>query len=259
MNLSAQVQLQDNFAKSIRWSLIAHGIFGALLVFRAVFYPSEAIFIQRAIRVDMVGLPAKSQTLPNIPNPAKPLATPAAVKPPEATPAPALKKLPDAKKPAAKSIDPKKLDLRKSTAEEDAIKRLQAFKKLAEMSKQRPQPDAQTKPSPPVRGSVLAAGSSVTGLNKIDYDSYLEKLDDKVKTNWNLPSLLKNQNLTATIVVYIDGSGNITKKILKKSSGNSVFDEKCLESIERSGPFESPPSKLANILAVDGIEFGFPE
>ncbi len=252
MSFSVLIQPQDDFSKSIRWSLLGHIIVGALLVFRAVFFPSEVIHVQHAIRVDMVGLPAKSQTLPNVP---KPVATPADLKLPPPAPIPIAmpKKLPDVSK-----MDPKKIDLRKAkSAEEDAIKRLEAFKKLAEMSKARAQ--AHATPAAPIRGAVLAAGSSITGLNKIDYDSYLDRLDEKVKSNWNLPSLLKNQNLTASVMVYIDSSGNIVKKQIKKSSGNSVFDEKCLESIERSGPFESPPSKLTNILAVDGIEFGFPE
>ncbi len=244
----AQLHPQDEFAKYVRWSVIGHVILGAFLILRAVFYPSEPILIQRAIRVDMVGLPTKSQTLPTTP---KPLATPAPAKLPEPKPIATPKKLPDVKK-----LDPKKVDLRKSkTAEDDAIKRLEAFKKLAEMTKAK----SQAKPEAPVRGAVLAAGSSITGLNKIDYDDYLDKLDEKVKSNWNLPSLLKNLNLTATVMVFVDGSGNVIKKEIKKSSGNSVFDEKCLESIDRSAPFESPPSKLANILAVDGIEFGFPE
>ena len=252
MNVPAQLNTQDDFAKYIRWSLIGHVIVACLMIFRAVFFPSEAIFIQHAIHVDMVALPTKSQALPVAA--VKPKEVPAEVKLPEPKAVPAPKKLPDVKK-----LDPKKVDLRKSTtAEDDAIKRLEAFKKLAEMSKAKSKSQSQAKAAP-VRGAVLAAGSSVTGLNKLDYDDYLEKLNDKVKSNWNLPSLLKSQNYSATVMVYIDSSGNVTKKEIKKSSGNSVFDEKCLESVDRSAPFEGPPSKLTNILAVDGIEFGFPE
>ncbi len=250
MNMPVQIRYQDDFSKCIRWSLVGHFVVAAFMIFRAVFYPSVPIFIQRAIRVDMVALPTKSQF---IANPSTPVPIPVEVKLPEPIAPPVTKKLPDVKK-----IDPKKIDLKKSTtAQDDAIKRLQAFKKLAEMSKAKEPIPA--KSATPIRGSVLAAGSSITGLNKIDYNDYLEKLDDKIKSHWNLPSLLKNQSFTATVMVYIDGSGNITKKVLAKSSGNSVFDEKCLEAIEHSSPFDRPPEKLANILAVDGIEFGFPE
>ncbi len=251
MNAPAQLYPQDNFAKYIRWSLIAHVVLLALFIVRAVFYPSEPILIQHAIRVDMVALPTKAQVVTTLPSEPKKVET---QKPEEPKPVAIPKNiLPDVKK-----MDPKKIDLRKSTTtEEDAIKRLEAFKKLADMSKS----ESHTKPEAPapVRGAVLSPGSSLTGLNKIDYDDYLDKLNEKVKTNWNLPSLLKNRNLTATIMVYIDSSGNILKKIVKKSSENSVFDEKCIEAIERAGPFEKPPSKLTSILEVDGIEFGFPE
>jgi len=259
MNVPAQLHPSDDFVKCIRWSFIAHVILLGLMVLRAAFYPSESIVVQRAIRVDMVGLPEKSQVVSPIPEQAS--KTKSAEKPTEKA---ELKPTQVAKKalPEVKNIDSQKLDLRKTkSAEEDALKRLEAFKKLAEMSKASAQ-NNQAKaapPAPPIRGDVLAAGAAIGGLNKIDYDSYLEKLDEKVKSNWNLPRLLKNQNLAATIVVYIDGNGNILKKEVKKSSGNSVFDEKCVESVVRSAPFDPPPLKLSNILAVDGIELGFPE
>ncbi len=250
MYAPAQLHPEDNFAKYIRWSAIGHVVVLALFIMRTVFYPSEPILIQHAIRVDMVGLPTKTQAATILPSEPKAKAAP---KPAEPKPLPVTKKvLPDVKK-----LDPKKVDLRKSsTAEDDAIKRLEAFKKLAEMSKAKSQPKAAAEP---IRGAALSPGSSLVGLNKIDYDDYLDKLNEKVKANWNLPSLLKNRELTATVMVYINSSGNIAKKEIKKSSGNSVFDEKCLEAIDLSGPFESPPSKLTNILAVDGVEFGFPE
>jgi TonB family protein len=254
MTVPIQLHSTDPFAKYIRLSFFAHLIFAALLIFRAVLFPSEPILIQRAIRVDMVGLPPKSQAITSLPAPPQP-APKAVDKPAEPKPAPA----PIAKKelPIVKKLEPEKIDLRKTKrAEEDAFKRLAAFQKLAEMSKSRAKNEA--KPQP-VRGDVLAAGSSITGLNKIDYDDYLEKLDDKLKSNWNLPSLLKNRNYKATVVVFVDSNGNILKKEVKKSSGNQVFDEKCLEAVDRSAPFDAPPLKLRNILQVDGIEFGFPE
>ena len=255
MNVPIQLHSTDPFAKYIRLSFFAHLIFAALLIFRAVLFPSEPILIQRAIRVDMVGLPPKSQTITSLPAPPQPapkaVEQPAEPKPAE--PAPAAKKA----LPVVKKLEPEKIDLRKTKrAEDDAFKRLAAFQKLAEMSKARAK--AEVKPQP-VRGDVLAAGSSITGLNKIDYDDYLEKLDDKLKSNWNLPSLLKNRNYKASVVVYVDSSGNILKKEVRKSSGNAVFDEKCLEAVDRSAPFDAPPLKLRNILQVDGIEFGFPE
>ena len=104
MNAPTQLHPHDNFAKYIRWSVVTHAVIFSLIIFRAVFYPSEPIFIQHAIRVDMIALPTKSQFIPIAPKPA----APEFVEP---------KALPVPKKvlPIIKKVDPKKIDLRKST------------------------------------------------------------------------------------------------------------------------------------------------
>lgn len=257
MNINQLIHPNDRFFKSLRASVVAHIVLLLFLIIKASFFAGEPIKFQNAIRVDMVALPDKI----------KPQAeAPPAIAKTETTKAPAETKESTSKTlPNIKKIDPTKVNLDKSkTKEDDALKALEALRKLKEMSKSNTPPSAkaanETKTSKQVfKGEVLSPGSAISGLNKIDYDSYLGDLDNKVKNNWSLPKFLAQKQLSASIMIFIDKNGQLVKKYIKRSSGNSLFDEKCMLAVENSAPFDPPPYKLEAILETDGIELGFPE
>ncbi|MCM2281557.1 MAG: TonB C-terminal domain-containing protein, partial [Bdellovibrionaceae bacterium] len=138
-------------------------------------------------------------------------------------------------------------------------KRLEALRNLEEeASKTKATTVAASQPAP-VRGNVLSAGSSLTGLAKLENDSYLTDLDEHVKQHWHLPNFLANAGFSATVALFIDERGAVIKKELVKSSGNPIYDQTVLAAIEKSAPFPAPPAKLVNIFAVDGVRLGFPD
>jgi colicin import membrane protein len=261
----------DRFKAGLTYSLGFHAVLLAVLVVRAVFYPHEALKLQHAIRVDMVSLPDKTpQKLPSAPaaaEPPKPVTKPADV-------------LPDVKpdvKPQTKPVlpktkpvePPKKAISLKHTAREQsaALKRLEAMSRLEKLNKQETataaaktatERAAEVKAAV-VKGNVLSAGSSLSGLSKAEHDDYIDSLDQRIKDHWNLPAWLANANFKARVTVYLDSRGVVIKKVLSANSGNAVFNEKCMAAIDQASPFPPPPARLVTIFAVDGFEVGFPE
>lgn len=247
---------QDEFSRGILISIAAHFVLMCFLIFKAVFYPSEPIRMERAIRVDMVGLPDKRAQLP-------------AEAKTEAPPAPAIEEKPkpepraeaQPEKVALPKPEPKKteaIDLKKTkTAQTSALKRLEALKRLQGSQK----PNVETKPSnnAPIKGNALSPGSSLTGIAQLEHDDYITSIDDKIKEKWLLPAYLENANFKARVVVYLDSRGAVTKIVMTESSPNQVFNDKCMEAIRNAAPFPPPPDRLVNIFAVDGFEVGFPE
>ena len=251
-------QPQDDFSKGILVSIGLHFVLIALMIFKAVLYPSEPLRMERAIRVDMVGLPEKRAELPAE---AKAQAPPAPVIEEKPQPKPEAKEAPQPEKVALPKQEPKKseaIDLQKTKdTQSNALKRLEAMKRLQGGSK----PVENPKPgnTAPIKGNAISPGTSLTGIAKLEHDDYIVSLDDKIKQQWNLPAWLANGNFKARVVVYLDNRGFVTKMVMTQQSPNPVFNEKCMEAIQRAAPFAPPPDRLVNIFAVDGFEVGFPE
>ncbi len=246
----------DGLGRHLGMSVALHLCVLALLTLRAVFYPTEPLVLERAIRVDMVGLPDKQAKLPPTKAEAKPEPKPEPKVEPKPEPAkPDKVVLPDKPKPPTDSV---KINLDKAKAKQDsALKRLEALRRLeAEAAANKAKPAA----APAlVKGNELSPGSSLTGIAKLENDGYLTSIDSHVKRHWDVPNFLANANLSASIVIYLDERGNVIKKRMVRSSGNQIFDQTVLSAIEKASPFPTPPRKLVNIFMVDGIQLGFPE
>lgn len=252
-------QTQDDFSKGILISIGLHFVLLALFIFKAVFYPTDPIRMERAIRVDMVGLPEKRMELPAEMKTEAPPAPMPETKP-ETKPEPKVEP-PQPEKVALPKPEPKKpeaIDLKKTKdTQSNALKRLEALKRLQAASK--PSDNTKTPNTAPIKGNAISPGTSLTGIAKLEHDDYITALDDKIKQHWNLPAWLANANLKARVVVYLDSRGFVTKMDMSVPSPNPVFNEKCMEAIQNAAPFPPPPSRLVNIFAVDGFEVGFPE
>ncbi len=251
--------IDDEISKALRLSIAFHGFLFVVLVVRAVFMPTEILRSEQAIRVDMVALPDKQATLP-VEQPK------AESKPEPPPPEPVQESKPD-KKPeplpvkveAKPKIDTNKINLEKTKkAQELAVKRLQA---LAQVEEQLKAEKSKTKVEPrknaPIKGNEKVAGNSLSGIARLDFDSYDASLDAHVKKYWALPEWLRNAKLRMRVKIYIDASGNLLKKQIISESKNPMFNERVLDAIERATPFPHPPAGLVNFMSVEGVELNF--
>ena len=236
---------QDNIDKELPKMVIAsislHVTIVCLFTIKILFFPNEAINYQAAVRVDLVSLPDKQLDVPPANETSAP--KPEVAKPIEPKP-----------EPKSEKKDLTKIDLKKKQSK--ALEQLKALQSLEDEIKKSNENEKKTRP---IKGNVLAAGSSVKGLNKLDYDAYIGDIDKQIKANWILPEWLANAGLRARVLVKIDEHGYVVKKDLILSSKNPTYDTLVMEAIDRSSPFPAPPGKLVNLVGIDGIIFQFPD
>jgi colicin import membrane protein len=248
-----------SFKPALVKSAIAHVAIALLLTIRAYIFPNEPLRIESAIRVDIVGLPEKSQSLP--PQIETPQAE--AAKPEVATettknlpPIETAKPAPEKKPPVV--LKPKKPDPKKQRKEqESALKRLQALAKLDQLARAEAAQKALTaakNAQATVRGNQISKGNSLSGLTRLDHAKYLDELEAQVKSQWRPPKFLATANLRVRVVLLIDSNGSIIKKSIVQSSGNSVFDESAIQAIEAAQPLKAPPETLQGLLSTQGVE-----
>lgn len=113
--------------------------------------------------------------------------------------------------------------------------------------------------SAPAKPRIIAAGSALTGLDKLQANSYLQEIDKSIKEYWTLPQWLMNKPLKAQALVKFNLQGQIISSVIISSSGNSSYDQYCLQAISKAAPFPSVPDKLSEKFSVDGVVIGFPE
>lgn len=261
---------EEKLSRGIGVSFVIHGIILLLFTINAVFFTSEQIDFSQAVRVDIVGLPDKAP--PKIEAPAKPEAKPELPEKPvdkpvekaaEKTPPPPSPKPESVKVPKAdegvnlekvKSKQQSALEKLKAMAALDKIKTEVESEKRKEAAKGKSDEGGQK-----VKGNILSPGTSLTGLAKLQHETYAVDLDAHIKQHWALPEWLAKRELKAQARVQIDSRGNILGRKIVKSSGNPSYDEEVLATIDRSAPFPAPPEKFIAIVSVDGILIGFPE
>jgi colicin import membrane protein len=240
----------------LKISLIVHIVLLAFFTVDAVFFTDEPIAFDQAIRVDMVGLPDKI--------PAKAPPAPEAKSPKAETPKPEAVAKPEPPKPVAipKVKDPDAINLQKTKSKEKAA--LQKLKQMEALEKIKDEMTNESKKKAAAaiaayKGNELSAGSELTGINKLQADTYLADVNQHMRQYWSLPEYLKHRNLEASVLVRFDQNGNILSKSIAKSSGNPVYDEVVLAAIEKSSPVPPPPAKFVKISTVQGFLFRFSE
>ncbi len=257
------------------FSFVAHAALLAFLILRTVFFESDAVDYQSAIRIDMVALPDKELSQPAAPAEIPKAETPA----PEIKPVPVevtrpTETLPE-KKPVideeaiklsknkkAEDEKKKKIEDRKKREALDRIKKMSALESIkSSVETERIEKivgQSETKPKA-YKGNVLNAGTELTGIHKIQHENYVALIDRQIKENWTLPQWMANKDFKAQALLKIDQNGNIIYNQIFKSSGNPNYDDVVLETIKKSGPFPKPPEKFSAILSERGVLIGFPE
>ena len=85
-----------------------------------------------------------------------------------------------------------------------------------------------------------------SGSGSSEHDSYRAKLESHIKKFWVLPSGydFQDQDIKVEVSVSLNSIGNMNKTQVVKSSGNSVFDDFALTTLENASPFPPPPKSL---------------
>ncbi len=234
--------LPSKLGEGVGASLLFHVVVVAAFTVKFIFFPDVPLSLESAIRVDIVGLPDKMQEIP-----APQIAPP--ITPPKETAPPVTEKMPD--KP--KQDDAINLNKTKSKQNEalDKLKKLSAIEQIKKSL------ESESKPAQ-IKGNVISAGTSLTGVNKLQHDQYQSLLNDHVKQHWAAPEWLSNKKLKARALVKFDQSGILIEKKIIISSGNSEFDALALTALEKSTPLPAPPEKFLDIVRYNGVvvEFG---
>jgi colicin import membrane protein len=244
-----------DFSKSFITSALLHVALLFIVLTRVLFAPTNIpLEIRHAIRVDVVGLPDKIMEAP--------APTPVAAPPPAVT-APKVHELPKKEAPPkletkpTVNINAKKADLAKN--QKKALEQLKAMDALERIKSEVSAEKRREKIGQIIKGARVNQGTSLTGLEKIDFDRYFDQMESHLREHWNLPQWLEDASFKAQALVVLDENGNVIRKQLVKSSGNSVFDANVLDAIDKSSPFPAPPQRLQGVLSTRGVVFNFPE
>lgn len=250
---------QDSFAAFIISSLLLHGIVLTLLTVKILFFPASVDEHKQAVRIDVVALPEKQTELPKPPTskpevakeePPKPEVKPDPPKP-KPKPKPKIPKpKPKPMLPKPKKPDPEKV----KDEQESALDRLKALQKLKDQKK-----DQNPIKKIEYKGNQISKGNSLTGIEKLHHDNYLDSLDGHIRNYWNLPEWLANGNLKASIILFIDKNGGVINKVFVLKSGNDLFDQQVIGTIDKANPLPAPPANLVDYYTTKGIELRFPE
>ena len=249
------------FNQGIIVSFAVHAIIASIFILQVVFLSQSPIDISQAIRVDMVGLPDKLK--PNeMPTKVEQIL--------KEKPSPEEKVAETAKPSEEKKLLPKKeiktesdsINLKKTKQKQKlAVEKLKAQSAIEKMRQETLDEDRLKKKTTagPTKGRVISAGSALSGLDKLQNDNYLLTLDAHVKQYWVLPQWLRNKPYKARVLVKFDGNGRILSSQIAQSSGQSTYDEYCLQAIEQASPFPKFSEKFSEKYSKDGVIFGFPE
>ena len=255
----------DSFSKYITISIVFHLIVLVFLTVRVLFFPDQSLDYQKSVRIDVVALPDKIQAKPapeaqvQKPEPvakkeeAKPKKTPKPKPEKKSEPKKVVVEKPKAKKKEAPK--PKKEEVVENSKEEQdsAIARLKAMQKLRAK-----QAEEETQKQD-FKGNAVSKGNALTGLEKLQHESYLSTLDSHIRNHWNLPEFLAVGNLKASVLLLISKDGTIRSKSFIVKSGNSQFDQHVLGTLEKANPLPAPPKDLVDFFANKGVEIRFPE
>lgn len=259
----------EDISKPFLLSLLAHLALVLLLTVKSVFFPEQEEVYQPALRVDIVSLPDKinphdlqeqihkpSEEV-NPPEPAKePPPLPEVPKPPktEVSKSPSKEKV-DLVLKADKNKKEEKLN---SSQAIEKLKKKMAIDKIKEEIKQKERQDLKQK-LVQYKGNVLAPGTELTGIAKLQHESYLGQIDRHVKQYWSLPEWLARGDFKARVKIFIDARGLLLKAELTSTSGNASYDDVVMETVRKAVPYPAPPEKFRDIMSVGGMILGFPE
>lgn len=253
------------FEKGFGFSLALHSIILSFFFIKFIFFSKPLIDISQAISVNIETLQNNSPE--KIESSTEDKKLPPKIQ--EPLQEPLIEKIRDNPKetPQTTKLEtkPDSINLNKVKARQKAA--LNKLKKSAalEKIKQALKNDSiaslklQEKRAQASRPRIIAAGSALSGLDKLQSNNYLLEMDQNIKQFWLLPQWLINKPLKAQVLVKFNPQGQILLTKIISSSGNSSYDQYCLQAITKAAPFPKVPDKLTEKFSMDGVIIGFPE
>ena len=249
---------RDDFKKSLGVSLTLHGLLLLIAIIKVTFYSKPLIDLSQAISVSIAESPNSSTS--KLPEKVDPVAAPPTPATPETKEAKVEPKPPKEKIAATKNATKEEINLSKVKNKQKAafekIKKMSAIEKIKEdLAKESSKKSGKSGP----RNIIIKAGTPLTGIEKIEATDYLQSLDYSIKQFWTLPQWLAVKKLKAQVLVKFNTAGQLLSAKIILSSGNSSYDNYCLEAINKAAPFPKVPEKFSEKFSVDGMVVGFPE
>jgi colicin import membrane protein len=103
---------------------------------------------------------------------------------------------------------------------------------------------SQTKTAPASSTSSKSQGNAGGGSGNLIESKYFASITNKLLQHWALPeSLEQNPDLRAIVVVTINKDGTIADRFFENKSGNRLFDQFVIRTIEAAAPL--PPIPVA--------------
>ena len=255
---------QDDFSKALALSAIFHLFVIVFFIIKFLVFSKPLIDLSQAISVNISDLSTNNKLPEKYEAPA-PIAKEEPAPEKEVKPAPPVAPPKKAEKLPVKVTPPPEketINLSKVKSKQkqalDKIKQMSALDKIQqEVTEDTKRDKAAAKKA--ARSRMVSAGSPLTGLDKIEAAQYLQLLDARIKESWTLPQWLISKNLKAQVLVKFNTLGQIMTTKLLLSSGNSTYDNYCLQAITNAAPFPKAPDKFSEKFSVDGLIVGFPE
>ncbi len=245
-------------------SIALHGGLFAAIVAVSVFGDSRPPTPMQKPVLVRLGTPRPKEWLPRkptappVPPAAKeaPVATPGekvAPAPPSPTPTPPKPEAkPDAKKAAA---TPAAAPATQAAAPRDAKQDSKA--KLDDIMK-RFQTGAVAGPAEDLPGQL--DGHADGDAEHAEGEAYYALLIKRVEDQYKVPATISERErmyLNATVRIFIERNGRISRSEIVKGSGNGVYDGAVEAAIQRASPVPPPPDHLVRTLARDGVDLNF--
>jgi TonB family protein len=245
----------NEFKKALGVSFIAH--FALLCAFLIQFFVFKSSYIDltQAINVNIGNVVESDRLPPKVVTPAE-----EAAELPQKTEKEFEKITKD--KPIQNLPKPEEIDLKKSKKnQKNALKELKKISAIEKIKNDLKKNALKQNLVALARSNkhIIAAGAPLTGLAKLEANSYLVAIDKSIKLNWTLPQWLINKPLKARVHIRISPTGALLEKQIVDSSGNSGYDSQCLEAIDKALPFPKVPEKLIEKFRTEGVIVGFPE
>lgn len=254
------METEEKLLPYLKVSVLLHiAVFFAFTI-HTLFFIETPIQYEKAIRVDLIGLPDKVQEAPPAPEAPAPVKAEEKTEPkiePKAPPE-VVKLPPKPKEPDAISLQ-KTMQINKNKQKSalEKLKQMEALDSIKDDLEKDKKNAAAAAAKIKYKGNAISPGTELTGINKLQADTYIDDVYKHMLKHWTLPEYLKKRKFRTDVLVKFDENGLILEKITVKSSGNAAFDEFVLAAIQKSSPVPAPPVKFVRISSIQGFLFRF--
>lgn len=183
-----------------------------------------------------LGRPRDAKLLPRRDSPPPAAAAPVAVSKPSTSASPSTPSAPKKREPTRQELMQRAL--------------ARAAGKAAADPREEPDPE---------RAGAEKGSPEGTAASAEEGDAYFTAVHDAILENYVVPSVISERErlyLSASVLAYIGGQGQILKHEFQKKSGNKFFDEALELAIQRS-KLPPPPADLARSLRDAGVVLNF--